>query len=100
MPLSNLRLVRSILFLPASNPRAIEKARGLDADMIVLDCEDAVKPEDKEAGRAAAVQAAEAGFVGRITAIRMNGRGTPWYPEDLEAFRSSQADLLILPKAE
>ena len=52
--MTDLRLCRSLLFLPASNPRAIEKARSLDADMIVLDCEDAVKPEDKEAARAAA----------------------------------------------
>ena len=51
---------RSALYLPASNPRAIEKARGLAADMILLDLEDAVKPENKEAARAAAVAAARA----------------------------------------
>ena len=52
-----LRLCRSLLFLPASNPRAIEKARELKPDMVVLDLEDAVKPEDKEAARRAAVEA-------------------------------------------
>ena len=59
MPL-DLKLCRSLLFLPASNPRAIEKARGLDADLVVLDLEDAVKPEDKARARAAAVEAAAA----------------------------------------
>lgn len=100
MKLPNLRLCRSILFLPASNPRAIEKARELAADMIVLDCEDSVKPEDKQAARTAAVEAAQTGFAGRLTAIRMNGRGTPWYGEDLVAFRTSRADFLIVPKAD
>ncbi len=100
MPLPQLRLCRSVLFLPASNPRAIEKARALQADMIVLDCEDAVKPDDKAVARKAAVEAAEEGFAGRVTAIRMNGRGTPWYDEDADAFRSSRADVLVLPKAD
>ena len=100
MLLPNLRLCRSLLFLPASNPRAIEKAKGLAADMVVLDCEDAVKPEDKVAARHAAVEAARSGFSGRLTAIRMNGRDTPWYGEDIVAFRASGADVLILPKAE
>ena len=48
--------VRSVLFLPASNPRAIAKARESAADLVVLDLEDAVKPEDKESARAAAVE--------------------------------------------
>jgi citrate lyase subunit beta/citryl-CoA lyase len=100
MPMHPLRLCRSILFLPASNPRAIDKARTLDADMIILDCEDAVKPEDKPAARQAAVQAAEAGFGGRPVAIRTNGRATMWYGADVVAFRASRADYLILPKAE
>jgi citrate lyase subunit beta/citryl-CoA lyase len=96
----DLRSVRTILFLPASNPRAIEKARDLPADMIVLDLEDAVKPEDKERGRAAAVEAAGAGFGGRLVAIRANGRATPWYGEDALAIRRSGAAYAILPKAE
>ena len=58
----DLRLCRSILFLPASNPRAIEKARTLAADMVVLDLEDAVREEDKAAARDAAVAATQAGF--------------------------------------
>lgn len=100
MNVATLRLCRSILFLPASNKRAIEKARQLAADMIILDCEDAVKPEDKAAARASATEAVEAGFGGRPVAIRMNGRESPWYGEDLVAFRQSRADFIILPKVE
>jgi citrate lyase subunit beta/citryl-CoA lyase len=97
---TDLRLCRSILFLPASNPRAIEKARGLAADMIILDCEDAVKPEDKAAARIAAVEAVAGGFDGRPAVIRMNGFGTQHYEEDILAFRQSEAAFVILPKAE
>ena len=75
----DLRLCRTILFLPASNPRAIEKARALPADMIVLDLEDAVKPEDKAEARAAAVAAVREGFGGRPIAIRVNMQGSRWY---------------------
>ena len=100
MDIATLRLCRSLLFLPASNPRAIEKARELDADLIVLDCEDAVKPDDKAMARGAAVEAAAQGFGGRPVAIRMNGHGTPHYEADIVAFRHSEADFLILPKVE
>ena len=98
MDIAALRLCRSLLFLPASNPRAIEKARGLDADLVVLDCEDAVKPEDKAAAREAAVEAVRQGFGGRPAVIRMNGFGTPWYEEDILAFRKSEAPAIVVPK--
>jgi citrate lyase subunit beta/citryl-CoA lyase len=90
-----LRLCRSLLFLPASNPRAIEKARGLPADMIVLDLEDAVKPEDKDRARAAAVEAVAEPFPG-LAAIRINSR-SPWYEADLEAAAGCAAPYLIFP---
>ncbi|HEX2764222.1 MAG TPA: CoA ester lyase [Allosphingosinicella sp.] len=90
-----LRLCRSLLFLPASNPHAIEKARGLEADMVVLDLEDAVKAEDKERARAAAVQAAAAGFRG-LSAIRANSKA-PWSEPDLAAVRESKADYVVVP---
>lgn len=96
----DLRLCRSLLFLPASNPRAIEKARGLPADMIIVDCEDAVKAEDKDAARAAAVEAVREGFEGRLCAVRINAPGSPYYGADVVAMRSSAADFIILPKAE
>ena len=92
---ADLRLCRSLLFLPASNPRAIAKARGLAADMVVLDLEDAVKAEDKEAARAAAVEAAAEGF-GGLCAIRINP-SEPWHAADLEAVAASRADYVIVP---
>lgn len=95
--MNTIRFCRSLLFLPASNPRAIEKAHHLDADMVILDLEDAVKPEDKEIARRAAVEAAAAGFGGRPVAIRINGEGQ-WYGADLIAARDSRADYVVLPK--
>jgi (3S)-malyl-CoA thioesterase len=92
----DLRLCRSILFLPASNPRAIEKARSLPADMVVLDLEDAVKPEDKEAARAAAVEAVEQPFPG-LVAIRINSLD-PWRAPDATAVAASRADYVIVPR--
>lgn len=92
---ADLRLCRSLLFLPASNPRAVEKARGLGADMVVLDLEDAVRPADKGEARAAAVEAAARGFPG-LCAIRINSEG-PWHMSDLTAVAASRADYVIVP---
>jgi citrate lyase subunit beta/citryl-CoA lyase len=92
---TDLRLCRSLLFLPASNPRAVEKARGLAADMVVLDLEDAVKPADKDSARAAAVEAAGRGFPG-LCAIRINSDG-PWLEADLAAVAASRADYAVVP---
>ena len=97
---SSLRLCRSLLFLPASNPRAIAKARELCADMIFLDLEDAVKPEDKASARQAAVAAAAEGFGGRPVAIRVNKVGDPWHDDDVTAVATSAADFLIVPKVQ
>jgi citrate lyase subunit beta/citryl-CoA lyase len=91
----DLRLCRSLLFLPASNPRAIEKARSLAADLVVLDLEDAVKPADKDDARAAAVEAAAQGFPG-LCAIRINSKEA-WHSADIEAAASSRADYVIVP---
>lgn len=93
--IADLKLCRSLLFLPASNPRAIEKARGLGADMVILDLEDAVKPGDKDEARAAAVEAAAEGFPG-LCAIRINSL-EPWHEADLEAAAASRADYVIVP---
>ncbi len=97
---SKLRLCRSLLFLPASNPRAIEKARELPADMVVFDLEDAVKEEDKGGAREAAVEAIRQGYGGRPTAIRVNPTGSPHYGADVVAVRKSGADFVVLAKAE
>jgi (3S)-malyl-CoA thioesterase len=97
---TDLRLCRSLLFLPASNRRAIEKARRLDADMVVLDLEDAVRHEDKAAARTAASAASREGFGDRLVAIRINAQGTPYHDEDLLCVRGSGADFVVLAKVE
>ena len=90
--------VRSVLFLPASNPRAIAKARESAADLVVLDLEDAVKPEDKAAARDAAVEAVTSGWPMPV-AIRVNGVGTDWHALDVDAVARSDADMAVLPRA-
>ena len=80
----DLFAVRSVLFLPASNPRAIAKARESAADFVVLDLEDAVKADDKAAARDAAVEAVASDWPMPV-AIRVNGVGTQWHSPDLDA---------------
>jgi citrate lyase subunit beta/citryl-CoA lyase len=94
----DLFAVRSLLFLPASNPRAIAKARELGADLVVLDLEDAVKPEDKAAARKAAVEAVASPWQVPV-AIRINGVGTRWHSLDVDAVARSRADLFVVPRA-
>lgn len=94
----NLFAVRSLLFLPASNPRAIAKARTLGADLVVLDLEDAVKPADKDAARDAAVEAVGSEWAVPV-AIRVNAIGSEWHSLDLDGVAQSRADLVILPRA-
>ncbi|MBW8785043.1 MAG: CoA ester lyase, partial [Novosphingobium sp.] len=90
---------RSALFLPASNAKAIAKARTLPADLVILDLEDAVAPELKAEARAAAVAAVrEGGFGGREVAIRANGLDTAWGADDLAAIAQSGADAVLVPK--
>jgi len=92
---------RSVLFLPASNPRAVAKARTLASDAVVLDLEDAVAPDQKAAARTAAVAAlAEGGWGTRELVVRVNGPDTPWWADDLAALRDARADAVLLPKAE
>ena len=90
---------RSALYLPASNAKAIAKARTLPADIVILDLEDAVAPEAKDDARAAAVAAVrEGGFGTREVAIRANGIDTPWGAADLAAIATSGADAVLVPK--
>jgi citrate lyase subunit beta/citryl-CoA lyase len=86
---------RSALFLPASNARAIEKARGLAADVVILDLEDAVAPEAKAAARAAAVAAVGKGFGTRDAVIRVNGLETEWGAADLAAVGTAGTTVLV-----
>lgn len=90
--------IRSVLFLPASNPRAIARARESGADMVVLDLEDAVKAGDKTAARDAAVEAAASGWPMPV-AIRVNSIGSEWHSLDLDAVAKSQADYAVVPRA-
>lgn len=90
---------RSVLYMPASNLRALEKARTLPADAVILDLEDAVAPEAKETARAQAVEAVKAGGFGRREVIiRVNGLETPWGAEDLKAAAAAGPDAILVPK--
>jgi citrate lyase subunit beta/citryl-CoA lyase len=94
----DLFVIRSLLFLPASNPRAIVKARESAADLVILDLEDAVKPGDKAAAREAAVEAVADEWPMPV-AIRINGVGSEWHADDLDAAARSNADFIVLPRA-
>ena len=94
----DLFAVRSVLFLPASNPRAIAKARESESDLVVLDLEDAVKPADKSAARSAAVEAIAKEWRMPV-AVRVNGVGTRWHSLDLDAVARSKADFVVVPRA-
>ena len=94
----DLFAIRSLLFLPASNPRAIAKAREAGADLVILDLEDAVKPDAKTLARDAAVEAVATPWPMPV-AIRVNGAGTEWHSLDLDAVARSKSDLAVLPRA-
>jgi citrate lyase beta subunit len=94
----DLFAVRSVLFLPASNPRAIAKARESAADLVVLDLEDAVKVEEKGSARGAAVEAVASPWRMPV-AIRVNGIGTEWHSLDLDAVARSSANFAVLARA-
>jgi citrate lyase subunit beta/citryl-CoA lyase len=90
---------RSALYLPAVNPRAVEKARTLPCDVVILDLEDSVAPDAKAEARDAAVAAVKVGgFGAREVVIRTNGLDTPWGVEDLKAAGRSGADAVLVPK--
>ena len=93
----DLFAIRSLLFLPASNARAIMHARNSSADLIILDLEDAVKPEDKEAARAAAVEAVGQGFPMPV-AIRINSPETEWHGYDLRSVMECKPDAVVVPR--
>jgi citrate lyase subunit beta/citryl-CoA lyase len=94
----DLFAVRSVLFLPASNPRAIAKAREVRPDLVVLDLEDAVKSDDKKVAREAAVEATSSDWP-MMVAIRVNGVGTEWHSLDLDAVARSKANFVVVPRA-
>src|SRR5271156_6166090 len=90
---------RSALYMPASNARAVEKARTLPCDVVILDLEDAVLPETKPLARQAAVDAVRAGGFGRReVVVRVNALDTPWGEADLHAAAECGPDAVLAPK--
>jgi (3S)-malyl-CoA thioesterase len=93
------RATRSVLYIPGSKDRALDKARGLPVDAIIFDLEDAVTPEAKVEARAALKAALEADGYGRkLKIIRINGLDTDWGKGDVEALRDAKCDAFLLPK--
>jgi citrate lyase subunit beta/citryl-CoA lyase len=94
-----IRPRRSVLYMPGSNARALEKAREIPADALILDLEDAVAPEAKAAARDQVCAAVKAGGYGwRELVIRTNGVETPWFKDDLAAAVEANPDAILIPK--
>ena len=92
---------RSVLYMPGANERALEKAKGLPADGLILDLEDAVAPDAKAEARDRVVAAASSGEYGRReVTIRANGIGTQWHDDDVAAIATSGADAIVVPKVD
>jgi citrate lyase subunit beta/citryl-CoA lyase len=90
---------RSVLYMPGSNARALDKAKTLPAVGVILDLEDSVAPEAKEAARQQVVDAVKAGGFGtREVFIRVNGVDTPWHADDLSAAAHAAPDVILVPK--
>jgi citrate lyase subunit beta/citryl-CoA lyase len=94
-----LRPRRSVLYMPGSNARALEKARSLPADALILDLEDAVAPDAKDLARQQVTDAVKAkGFGKREVIVRINALSTPWGEADLAAAAEARPDAILVPK--
>ena len=94
-----IRPRRSVLYMPGSNARALEKAKTLAADGVILDLEDSVAPDAKEAARQQVADVVKAGGFGkREVFIRINGVDTPWHADDLSAAADAAPDAILVPK--
>lgn len=99
MPASAARPRRSVLYMPGSNARALEKARDIPADSLILDLEDAVAPDAKAEARQQVCDAVKAGGYGRREiVIRANGLDTPWGLDDIKAATAAGPDAILVPK--
>ncbi|MBU3718457.1 MAG: CoA ester lyase [Actinobacteria bacterium] len=97
--MSDLRPRRSVLYMPSSNEKALEKAKTIPADALIFDLEDAVAPDAKPTARANAVAAAQSGAYGhREVTIRCNGLDTQWGADDIAAAAKSGASAVVIPK--
>jgi len=95
----SLRPYRSVLYIPGSNPRALDKARGLPVDAIIFDLEDAVAVEEKSNARALLAEALQTGGYGsRARIVRINALDTEWGARDVAAMVLAGADGILLPK--
>lgn len=98
---TSVKVRRSVLYMPAANERALEKAKSIPADAIIFDLEDAVAPDAKELARGQAVAAANSGEYGdRELTIRCNGLDTPWGADDITAAATSGASAVVIPKVD
>ncbi len=98
---ATVRPRRSVLYMPGANARALEKARGLACDAIIMDLEDAVAPDAKVRAREQILVAlAEGGYGEREVVVRANALSTPWGRDDLAALAKAGADAILLPKIE
>jgi citrate lyase subunit beta/citryl-CoA lyase len=92
---------RSVLYMPGANERALEKARTLPADALILDLEDSVAPDAKPAARERVAAAVAAGGFGhREVTVRVNAPGTPWHADDLRAAAEAGPDAVVVPKVD
>lgn len=99
--MTDIRPRRSVLYMPGANERALEKAKSIDADALILDLEDSVAPDSKVLGRdnvCAAVRSGEYGH--RELAIRVNSIGTEWHDADIAAASAAGPDAILVPKVE
>jgi citrate lyase subunit beta/citryl-CoA lyase len=97
--MTEFRPRRSVLYMPASNERALDKAKSIPCDALILDLEDAVSPDAKPAARSAACAAAASGDYGRReVTIRVNGAETEWHADDLAAACAAGPDGIVVPK--
>ncbi len=93
------RPYRSVLYIPGSKPRALEKAKTLPVDAVIFDLEDAVSVEEKENARdTLAAALAEGGYGARVRIVRINGFDTPWGKDDARAAAAMDCDAILLPK--
>lgn len=90
----------SLLYVPGHKARALDKARGLAADMLIIDLEDAVPADKKTEARTGAMAAVEAGFPGKLVAIRINNASSAHHAEDLALLSTVTPDAVVLPKVD
>jgi (3S)-malyl-CoA thioesterase len=98
--IAELKYVRTALYVPASNARALAKARDLDADMLIIDLEDSVPQDEKDGARQKAIEEIEKGFAEKTVVLRLNATDSRYFEQDLKAAHQVDVDCLVIPKVE